>query len=71
MAEEAAVKTSVKNCQASNGNNNVSSHSPSINCMQNIKEQIPKYQVMFSCLYLSILLDNFVYTSLNLNALND
>ncbi|XP_075277751.1 folliculin-interacting protein 2 isoform X2 [Opisthocomus hoazin] len=44
MAEEAAVKTSVKNCQASNGNNNVSSHSPSINCMQNIKEQIPKYQ---------------------------
>ncbi|NWT64045.1 FNIP2 protein, partial [Prunella himalayana] len=44
MAEEASVKTSAKNCQASNGNNNVSSHSPSISCMQNIKEQIPKYQ---------------------------
>ncbi|NXO72746.1 FNIP2 protein, partial [Phainopepla nitens] len=43
MAEEASVKTSAKNCQASNGNN-VSSHSPSISCMQNIKEQIPKYQ---------------------------
>ncbi|NXL81258.1 FNIP2 protein, partial [Leptocoma aspasia] len=44
MADEASVKTSAKNCQASNGNSNVSSHSPSINCMQNIKEQIPKYQ---------------------------
>ncbi|NXO81841.1 FNIP2 protein, partial [Sitta europaea] len=44
MADEASVKTSAKNCQASNGNNNVSSHSPSISCMQNIKEQIPKYQ---------------------------
>ncbi|NXJ96073.1 FNIP2 protein, partial [Corythaixoides concolor] len=44
MAEDASVKTSAKNCQASNGNNNVSSHSPSISCMQNIKEQIPKYQ---------------------------
>ncbi|NXU11862.1 FNIP2 protein, partial [Pardalotus punctatus] len=44
MADEASVKTSAKNGQASNGNNNVSSHSPSISCMQNIKEQIPKYQ---------------------------
>ncbi|NXI16176.1 FNIP2 protein, partial [Irena cyanogastra] len=44
MADEASVKTSAKNCQASNGNNNVSSHSPSVSCMQNIKEQIPKYQ---------------------------
>ncbi|XP_052634221.1 folliculin-interacting protein 2 isoform X2 [Harpia harpyja] len=44
MAEDASVKTSAKNCQASNGNNNISSHSPSISCMQNIKEQIPKYQ---------------------------
>ncbi|NXV71776.1 FNIP2 protein, partial [Atlantisia rogersi] len=43
MAEDAAVKTSAKNCQASNGNN-ISSHSPSVSCMQNIKEQIPKYQ---------------------------
>ncbi|NXD43770.1 FNIP2 protein, partial [Copsychus sechellarum] len=43
MAEEASVKTSARNCQASNGNN-ISSHSPSISCMQNIKEQIPKYQ---------------------------
>ncbi|NXE09931.1 FNIP2 protein, partial [Lophotis ruficrista] len=42
MAEDASVKTSAKNCQASNGN--ISSHSPSISCMQNIKEQIPKYQ---------------------------
>ncbi|NXG69823.1 FNIP2 protein, partial [Baryphthengus martii] len=44
MAEDASVKISAKNCQASNGNNNISSHSPSIRCMQNIKEQIPKYQ---------------------------
>ncbi|NXB74735.1 FNIP2 protein, partial [Donacobius atricapilla] len=44
MADEASVKTSAKTCQASNGNNNVSSYSPSISCMQNIKEQIPKYQ---------------------------
>ncbi|XP_064566834.1 folliculin-interacting protein 2 isoform X2 [Zonotrichia leucophrys gambelii] len=43
MADEASVKTSAKNCQASNGNS-VSSHSPSVSCMQNIKEQIPKYQ---------------------------
>ncbi|NXC55296.1 FNIP2 protein, partial [Aleadryas rufinucha] len=43
MADEASVKTSAMNCQASNGNN-ISSHSPSISCMQNIKEQIPKYQ---------------------------
>ncbi|NXH48466.1 FNIP2 protein, partial [Dicaeum eximium] len=43
MADEASVKTSAKNCQASNGNN-VSSHSPSMSCMQNIKEQLPKYQ---------------------------
>ncbi|NXD89692.1 FNIP2 protein, partial [Chaetorhynchus papuensis] len=43
MTDEASVKTSAKNCQASNGSN-VSSHSPSISCMQNIKEQIPKYQ---------------------------
>ncbi|KAM6076178.1 folliculin-interacting protein 2 isoform 2-T2 [Chlamydotis macqueenii] len=42
MAEDASVKTSAKNCQASNGK--ISSHSPSISCMQNIKEQIPKYQ---------------------------
>ncbi|NXN90032.1 FNIP2 protein, partial [Bombycilla garrulus] len=44
MAEEASVKTSAKNCQASVGTNNVCSHSPSMSCMQNIKEQIPKYQ---------------------------
>ncbi|XP_037990765.1 folliculin-interacting protein 2 isoform X7 [Motacilla alba alba] len=44
MADEASVKTSAKNCQATNGNNNVSSHSPSVSCIQNIKEQIPKYQ---------------------------
>ncbi|XP_014739160.1 PREDICTED: folliculin-interacting protein 2 isoform X2 [Sturnus vulgaris] len=43
MAEEASIKTSARNCQASNGNN-VSSHGPSVSCMQNIKEQIPKYQ---------------------------
>ncbi|XP_027491585.1 folliculin-interacting protein 2 isoform X2 [Corapipo altera] len=43
MADEASVKTCAKNCQASNGNN-ISSHSPTISCMQNIKEQIPKYQ---------------------------
>uniref|UniRef100_A0A8B9QYV1 Folliculin interacting protein 2 n=1 Tax=Anas platyrhynchos TaxID=8839 RepID=A0A8B9QYV1_ANAPL len=43
MAEDAAVKASVKNCQAGNGNN-ISSHSPSISCLQNIREQIPKYQ---------------------------
>ncbi|NWU69719.1 FNIP2 protein, partial [Pterocles burchelli] len=43
MAEDASVKTSAKKCQASNGNN-ISSHSPSVSCMQNIKEQIPKYQ---------------------------
>ncbi|XP_041905439.1 folliculin-interacting protein 2 isoform X4 [Corvus kubaryi] len=43
MADEASVKTSAKNCQATNGGN-VSSPSPSISCMQNIKEQIPKYQ---------------------------
>ncbi|RMC13850.1 hypothetical protein DUI87_08933 [Hirundo rustica rustica] len=43
MADEASVKTSAKSCQASNGNT-VSSHSPSISCVQNIKEQIPKYQ---------------------------
>ncbi|XP_062429800.1 folliculin-interacting protein 2 isoform X2 [Rhea pennata] len=44
ITEDASVKTSAKNCQASNGNNKVSSHSPSISCMQSIKEQIPKYQ---------------------------
>ncbi|NXU83972.1 FNIP2 protein, partial [Xiphorhynchus elegans] len=44
IADEASVKTSAKNCQASNGNNNISSHSPTISCMQSIKEQIPKYQ---------------------------
>ncbi|XP_039555971.1 folliculin-interacting protein 2 isoform X2 [Passer montanus] len=44
MADEASVKTSTKNCQASNGNSNVSSHGPSVSCVQNIKEQIPKYQ---------------------------
>ncbi|NWY66916.1 FNIP2 protein, partial [Erithacus rubecula] len=43
MAEEASIKTSARNCQASNGNN-ISSHSPSVSCMQNMKEQIPKYQ---------------------------
>ncbi|KFO65364.1 Folliculin-interacting protein 2, partial [Corvus brachyrhynchos] len=43
MADEASVKISAKNCQATNGSN-VSSPSPSISCMQNIKEQIPKYQ---------------------------
>ncbi|NXX87954.1 FNIP2 protein, partial [Centropus bengalensis] len=44
MAEDASIKACVKNCQTSSGNNNISSHSPSISCMQNIKEQIPKYQ---------------------------
>ncbi|XP_053920965.1 folliculin-interacting protein 2 isoform X4 [Cuculus canorus] len=44
MAEDASVKACVKNCQASNGNNNISTHSPSTSCMQHIKEQIPKYQ---------------------------
>ncbi|NXM28097.1 FNIP2 protein, partial [Oxyruncus cristatus] len=44
MADEASVKTCAKSCQASNGNNSISSHSPTISCMQNIKEQIPKYQ---------------------------
>ncbi|NXX23134.1 FNIP2 protein, partial [Podargus strigoides] len=44
MAEDVSVKASAKNCQASNGNNSISSHSPSISCMQSIKEQIPKYQ---------------------------
>ncbi|NXC44975.1 FNIP2 protein, partial [Penelope pileata] len=44
MAEDAPVRTAVKNCQASNGNNGISPHNPSISCMQNIKEQIPKYQ---------------------------
>ncbi|XP_025750706.1 folliculin-interacting protein 2 isoform X3 [Manacus vitellinus] len=44
MADEASVKTCAKNCQASNGNNHISSRSPTISCMQNIKEQIPKYQ---------------------------
>ncbi|XP_051646676.1 folliculin-interacting protein 2 isoform X2 [Manacus candei] len=44
MADEASVKTCAKNCQASNGNNHISSHSPTISCMQNVKEQIPKYQ---------------------------
>ncbi|NWU74201.1 FNIP2 protein, partial [Onychorhynchus coronatus] len=44
MADEASVKTCAKNCQASNGNNNISSHSPTISCVQSIKEQIPKYQ---------------------------
>ncbi|NXB52924.1 FNIP2 protein, partial [Leucopsar rothschildi] len=43
MVEEASIKTSARNCQASNGNN-ISSHGPSVSCMQNIKEQIPKYQ---------------------------
>ncbi|XP_010293546.1 PREDICTED: folliculin-interacting protein 2 [Phaethon lepturus] len=44
MSEDASVKASAKNCQVSNGNNNISSHSPSVSCMHNIKEQIPKYQ---------------------------
>ncbi|XP_065592309.1 folliculin-interacting protein 2 isoform X3 [Cyrtonyx montezumae] len=44
MAEDAPVKTSVRNCQVSNGNNSVSCHNPSISCMHNVKEQIPKYQ---------------------------
>ncbi|NWS70655.1 FNIP2 protein, partial [Crotophaga sulcirostris] len=44
MAEDASVKACVKSCQASSGNNSISSHSPAISCMQNIKEQIPKYQ---------------------------
>ncbi|XP_021252368.1 folliculin-interacting protein 2 isoform X4 [Numida meleagris] len=43
MAEDALVKNSGRNCQASNGNN-ISSHNPSISCMQNVKEQMPKYQ---------------------------
>ncbi|NXN98814.1 FNIP2 protein, partial [Rhinopomastus cyanomelas] len=43
-AEDAAVKSSAKSCQASSGNSSVSPHSPSISCVQSIKEQIPKYQ---------------------------
>ncbi|NXD30487.1 FNIP2 protein, partial [Spelaeornis formosus] len=44
MTDEASVMTSAKSCQTSFGNSNISSHNPSISCMQNIKEQIPKYQ---------------------------
>ncbi|XP_065692215.2 folliculin-interacting protein 2 isoform X4 [Patagioenas fasciata] len=44
MVEDASVKAAAKNCQASNGNNNISSYGPSVSCIQNIKEQIPKYQ---------------------------
>ncbi|NXP78100.1 FNIP2 protein, partial [Ramphastos sulfuratus] len=44
MMEDASVKTSAKNFQVSNGNSSISSRGPSISCMQNIKEQIPKYQ---------------------------
>ncbi|NXI55018.1 FNIP2 protein, partial [Chloroceryle aenea] len=44
MAEDASVKTSAKNCQASSENNTISSHSPSLSCTQNIKDQLPKYQ---------------------------
>ncbi|NXW86501.1 FNIP2 protein, partial [Alopecoenas beccarii] len=44
MAEDASIKASAKNCQASNGNNDISSYGPSISCIQNIKEQLPKYQ---------------------------
>ncbi|NWQ77538.1 FNIP2 protein, partial [Columbina picui] len=43
MAEDASVKAAAKNCQANNGNNDISSYGPS-SCIQNIKEQIPKYQ---------------------------
>ncbi|NWU97437.1 FNIP2 protein, partial [Upupa epops] len=42
--EDAAMKSSAKSCQASNGKNSTSPHSPSISCVQSIKEQIPKYQ---------------------------
>ncbi|XP_067993288.1 folliculin-interacting protein 2 isoform X2 [Melanerpes formicivorus] len=44
MVEDASVKTSAKNCQASNASSSISSQGPSISCMQNIKEQIPKFQ---------------------------
>uniref|UniRef100_G1MT10 Folliculin interacting protein 2 n=1 Tax=Meleagris gallopavo TaxID=9103 RepID=G1MT10_MELGA len=44
MAEDAPVKTSVRTCQASSGNNSISSHNLSISVTQNVKEQIPKYQ---------------------------
>ncbi|XP_048797328.1 folliculin-interacting protein 2 isoform X2 [Lagopus muta] len=44
MAEDAPVKTSVRTCQASSGNNSISSHDLSISVTQNVKEQIPKYQ---------------------------
>ncbi|XP_005507910.2 folliculin-interacting protein 2 isoform X3 [Columba livia] len=44
MVEDASVKAAAKNCQASNGNNSISSYGPSVSCIQNIKEQIPKYQ---------------------------
>lgn len=47
MAEDAPVNTSVRTCQASSGNNSISSHDLSISVTQNVKEQIPKYQVMF------------------------
>ncbi|NXG47980.1 FNIP2 protein, partial [Psilopogon haemacephalus] len=44
IVEDASVKTSAKNFQVSSGNSSISSHGPSISCMQNIKEQTPKYQ---------------------------
>lgn len=67
MVEDASAKTSAKNCQASNGNSNISSQGPSISCMQNIKEQIPKYQVVFIA-FLPVILP-FYWRSLYLKAL--
>uniref|UniRef100_A0A452J5U6 UDENN FNIP1/2-type domain-containing protein n=1 Tax=Gopherus agassizii TaxID=38772 RepID=A0A452J5U6_9SAUR len=42
--EDASGKASAKCCQASNGTNSISSHSPSVGCTQHVKDQLPKYQ---------------------------
>uniref|UniRef100_A0A8C3FFH2 Folliculin interacting protein 2 n=2 Tax=Chrysemys picta bellii TaxID=8478 RepID=A0A8C3FFH2_CHRPI len=44
IVEDAPGKASAKCCQASNGTNSISSHSPSVGCTQHVKEQLPKYQ---------------------------
>uniref|UniRef100_A0A8C3SUM9 Folliculin interacting protein 2 n=1 Tax=Chelydra serpentina TaxID=8475 RepID=A0A8C3SUM9_CHESE len=44
IVEDAPGKASAKCCQASNGTNSISSHSPSVSCTQHVKDQLPKYQ---------------------------
>ncbi|KAM7167955.1 folliculin-interacting protein 2 isoform 2-T3 [Macrochelys suwanniensis] len=44
IVEDAPGKASAKCCQASNGTNSISSHSPSVRCTQHVKDQLPKYQ---------------------------